>query len=108
MRSAGGGTGTMTPMEKLGQASEATLKAFQALRKAVLDSGPLDERICELIVTASFATVGNEPSFKIHAKRLRALNVPKVEIQQAILVTFGATTNFTEVTQALSWLDEVP
>jgi alkylhydroperoxidase/carboxymuconolactone decarboxylase family protein YurZ len=97
----------MTPMETLTAASQPTQAAFQALRKAVMASGPLDERTCELIVTASFATVGNEASFKTHAKRLLALNVQKTEIQQAILVTFGATTTFAQVTQSLAWLDQL-
>jgi alkylhydroperoxidase/carboxymuconolactone decarboxylase family protein YurZ len=97
----------MNPMQQLGAASEATLAAFQSLRKAVLTAGPLDERVCELIVTASFATIGSEASFKTHAKRLVAMSVPKAEIQQAILVTFGATTTFAAVTQALAWLDEI-
>ncbi len=97
----------MTPMEQLSHASQPTLAAFQALRKAVMASGPLDERTCELIVTASFATLGSEDSFKVHAKRLLALNVPKTEIQQAILVTFGATTTFNDVTKALAWLDAI-
>ena len=83
----------MNPMQQLGAASEETLAAFQSLRKAVLASGPLDERTCELIVTASFATVGSEASFKVHAKRLLALQVPKTEIQQAVLVTLGATNH---------------
>jgi hypothetical protein len=72
----------MTPMEQLGAASQPTLAAFQSLRKAVLASGPLDERTCELIVTASFATIGSEDSL-------------------------GATTTFSAVTQALAWLDDI-
>jgi alkylhydroperoxidase/carboxymuconolactone decarboxylase family protein YurZ len=95
----------MTPTEQLAQADQPTAAAFQALRKAVMESGPLDERACELIVTACFATTGNEASFKVHAKRLLALNVPVEEIRQAVLVTFAATTTFSEVSQALRWLD---
>jgi alkylhydroperoxidase/carboxymuconolactone decarboxylase family protein YurZ len=95
----------MTPVERLAQADAATAAAFQALRKAVMASGPLDERTVELIVTACFATVGQQASFIVHAKRLIALGVPLAEIRQAVLVTLAATTTFSDVTQALGWLD---
>jgi alkylhydroperoxidase/carboxymuconolactone decarboxylase family protein YurZ len=97
----------MTPRERLGNASPAALAAFEAMRSAVAASGPLDERTCELIVTACFATTGAEGSFKTHAKRLLALGVPVAEIRQAVLVTFAATTGFAEVTQALAWIDSL-
>ena len=97
----------MTPMEKLGQTDAASLAAFQSLRKAVMASGPLDEKTCELIVTATFAVAGSEASFKLHAKRLLALGATPAEISQAVLVTFGATSTFNDVTQALAWLDAI-
>ncbi len=97
----------MTPTERLAQADAPTAAAFQALRGAVLASGPLDERTCELIVTACFATVGNAASFKVHARRLIAIGVPMAEIRQAVLVTFAATTTFSEVSQAIGWLDDL-
>jgi alkylhydroperoxidase/carboxymuconolactone decarboxylase family protein YurZ len=97
----------MNPTQHLASIDAPTADAFQALRKAVLASGPLDERISELIVTACFATTGHEASFKVHAKRLLAINVPVEEIRQAVLLTFGATTTFSDVSQALRWIDEL-
>ncbi len=97
----------MTPTEYLAQIDAPTAQAFQALRKSVMASGPLDERACELIVTACFAVTGNAASFKVHAGRLLALGVPLAEIRQAVLVTFAATTTFSDVIQALKWIDEV-
>ena len=95
------------PMQYLAGIDADTAAAFGGLRKAVIKAGPLDEKTCELIVTAAFAMQGSEGSFKIHAKRLLALGASVAEIRQAVLVTFGATTVLSDVVPALEWIDEV-
>ena len=97
----------MNPTQHLASIDAPTAQAFQALRAAVLAAGPLDERVSELVVTACFATTGHEASFKVHARRLLAMQVPVAEIRQAVLLTFGATTTFSDVSQALRWIDEL-
>lgn len=97
----------MNPTQYLASVDAASAEAFGALRRAVLRAGPLDERTCELIVTAAFAAAGQQDSFKVHARRLLALGCDAAEIRQAVLVTFGATTTFSQVTAALRWIDEV-
>lgn len=97
----------MNPIQFLTSIDKASGEAFAELRKAAMNSGPLDERTCELIVTSSFAAAGQEDSFKIHAKRLLALGTTVAEIRQAVLVTLGATTIFSQVVTALKWIDEV-
>jgi len=96
----------LNPAQFLASIDADTSAAFTQLRKAVMKSGPLDEKTCELIVTAGFAAAGSEASFKTHAKRLFALGATAEEIRQAVLVTFAATTVFSDVVIALRWIDE--
>ena len=100
-------TKTLTPVEKLAAISPNAAQAFQDLRKAVLASGPLDHHTCELIVLGAMVTAGHESSFKTHARRLLKEKVDPAALQQAVLVTFAATTSFTDVSAGLRWIDEV-
>jgi len=97
----------LTPVEKMAAVSADTARAFQDLRKAVLASGPLDNHTCELIVLGAMVTAGHETSFKTHARRLLKEDVDPAALRQAVLVTFGATTSFTEVSAGLRWVEEV-
>ena len=95
-----------TPVEKLAAISPNAAQAFQDLRKAVLASGPLDHHTCELIVLGAMVTAGHESSFKTHARRLLKEKVDPAALRQAVLVTFAATTSFTDVSAGLRWVDE--
>jgi len=97
----------LTPVEFLAKFSPAASNAFQDLRKAVLASGPLDHNTCELITLGAFATVGNEASFKTHARRLLKEKVAVEALRQAVLVTFAATATFSGVVAALRWVEDV-
>lgn len=97
----------LTPVEYLAQFSPMASAAFQDLRKAVLKAGPLDAHTCELITLGALVTARNEPSFKTHARRLLKENVPVEALRQAVLVTFAATTTFTDIVTGLRWVDEV-
>jgi 4-carboxymuconolactone decarboxylase len=79
---------------------------FRAMREALVKAGPLDAKTCELIIIASFATVGFEGSFKSHALRALMAGIPKNEIEHAVLVTLGATAALATVTNALGWIAE--
>ena len=94
------------PVEKLAAISPNAAQAFQDLRKAVLASGPLDHHTCELIVLGAMVTAGHESSFKTHARRLLKEKVDPAALRQAVLVTFAATTSFTDVSAGLRWVDE--
>jgi alkylhydroperoxidase/carboxymuconolactone decarboxylase family protein YurZ len=100
-------TKPLTPVEKLAAVSPGAAQAFTDLRKAVLASGPLDHHTCELIVLGAMVTAGHETSFKTHARRLLKEKVDPAAIRQAVLVTFVATTSFTELSAGLRWVDEV-
>jgi 4-carboxymuconolactone decarboxylase len=80
--------------------------AFKLMRKALASSGPLDEETKELILLSSFACVGFEPSFKVHALKARLAGISREKIQHAVLMTLGATAALMRVTEALRWLDE--
>ena len=97
----------LTPVEVLAQTSPAAAQAFQDLRKAVLAAGPLDHHTCELIVLGAMVTTKNEASFKTHARRLLKEQMAPEALRQAVLVTFGATTTFTDVIAGLRWVDEI-
>lgn len=96
-----------TPVEKLAAVSPGAARAFQDLRKAVLAAGPLDHHTCELIVLGAMVTAGHESSFKTHARRLLAEKVDPAALRQAVLVTFAATTSFTELSAGLKWIEDV-
>jgi alkylhydroperoxidase/carboxymuconolactone decarboxylase family protein YurZ len=98
---------TLSPVDYLKSISAPTAEAFQALRKAVLAAGPLDAHPCELIALGALATTGNEASFKTHARRLLKEDVSVAALRQAVLVTFGATTTFSAVSDALHWIDDI-
>ncbi len=97
----------MTPLELLAHHSSDAGTAFGALRKAVLSAGPLDAQTCELVTLGALATTGEEASFKVHARRFLKDGGDAKAIAQAVLVTFGATTTFSQVVSALRWTDDV-
>ena len=96
----------MSPIEYLASISAESASAFQALRKSVLAAGPLDHTTCELVVIATMAVTGAEASFKVHARRLLKEGVELAAMRHAVLVTMAASTTFSQVGDALRWLDE--
>lgn len=96
----------LSPIDYVRQHNAAAAEAFQALRKAAV-SGPLDEQTYELIVIGALATTGEEGSFKVHARRLRKLGASGEALRQAVLCTLAASTTFSQVVDALHWVDDV-
>ena len=93
--------------EQLRKVDAATADAFKNLRDAVIAAGPLDFTTSELIMLGSFATAGYEPAVRAHARRLYSeLGVSRAAIDQAVLVTFGATATLVRVAEALVWIEE--
>jgi len=95
------------PVEYLKRYSGASAEAFQALRKAVRTAGPLDAHTCELITLGALVTSGSEASFKTHARRLLKDGVTLDALRQAVLVTFAASTTFSQVIDGLRWIDHL-
>jgi len=97
----------LSPLDYLKRISGETGSAFQALRKSVFAAGPLDTHTCELITLGSLVPTGSEQSFKTHGRRLLREGVPVAALRQAVLVTFGASTTFTQVIEGLRWVDHL-
>jgi len=97
----------LNPIEYLKGYSSESAEAFQALRKAVRAAGPLDEHTCELITLGALVTSGSEASFKTHARRLIKDGVARDALRQAVLVTFAASTTFSQVIDGLRWIDDL-
>jgi len=97
----------LTPVEYLAEISPEASEAFQSLRKAVMDAGPLDHNVCELITLGAFATTGNEASLKTHARRLVKEGADVSALRQAVLVTFAATATFSQIIAGLRWIDDI-
>jgi alkylhydroperoxidase/carboxymuconolactone decarboxylase family protein YurZ len=86
---------------------ERAAAAHEALRAAVLESGPLDRRTCELIVLGGFVAMRAASSFKSHARRLLEGGTTREVLRQAVLVNFGSTATFPAIVEALRWIDEL-
>ena len=95
-----------TPVEFLREIDADTAAAFQRLRSAVMAAGPLDHQTCELINLGALATARHEQSFKVHARRLLKEGVEIAALRQAVLSTFAASTTFSQVVDALHWVDQ--
>lgn len=95
-----------TPVEFLREIDADTATAFQRLRAAVMAAGPLDHHTCELINLGALATARHEQSFKVHARRLLKEGVEVAALRQAVLSTFAASTTFSQVIDALHWIDQ--
>ncbi len=95
------------PSDLLRAICPGVMEGFGASRRAIANAGPLDTQTIELIMLGAFATMGYEAAVKIHAKRLLDMHVTKAAVQQAILVTFGATTTVAECSRALQWIEQV-
>jgi alkylhydroperoxidase/carboxymuconolactone decarboxylase family protein YurZ len=97
----------LSPLDYLKTVSVETGNAFQSLRKAVLAAGPLDAHTCELIALGGLVTSGSEQSFKTHARRLLRDGVAGGALRQAVLVTLGASTTFSQVIEGLKWVEQL-
>lgn len=95
------------PPQYVRKTSASVADGFHSLREAVAQSGPLDAQTRDLIMIAAFATAGYEMPLKNYAGHLKARNVPKAALHQAVFLTFGSTTTLNQVALALSWIDEV-
>ena len=96
-----------TPMDVVQEHSAKTAEAFQALRRAVNEDGPLPTHIRELIVSAAFATQGEEGAFRTPARRALVAGASPEELRHAVLVTLGANATFPKVAAALRWVESL-
>jgi alkylhydroperoxidase/carboxymuconolactone decarboxylase family protein YurZ len=80
--------------------------AWEAIGKAVRETGPLDVKTGHLIQLAAAAAVRSEGAVHSHVRRLVALGAKPAEIRQAIMLAAG-TIGFPAVMAALSWAEDI-
>lgn len=82
------------------------IASWEAISKAVRDTGPLAPRTGHLIQLAAAAAVRSEGAVHSHVRRLLELKAKPAEIRQSIMLT-AATIGFPAVMAALSWADDI-
>lgn len=82
------------------------IASWDAIGKAVRDTGPLSPTTGHLIQLAAAAAVRSEGAVHSHVRRLIDLKAKPAEIRQAIMLT-AATIGFPAVMAALSWADDI-
>jgi alkylhydroperoxidase/carboxymuconolactone decarboxylase family protein YurZ len=82
------------------------IASWEAIGKAVRDTGPVPPKTGHLIQLAAAASVRSEGAVHSHVRRLVELKAKPAEIRQAIMLT-AATIGFPAVMAALSWADDV-
>ena len=82
------------------------IASWEAISKAVRDTGPLPPKIGHMIQLAAATAVRSEGAVHSHVRRLLELNAKPAEIRQAIMLT-AATIGFPAVMAALSWADDI-
>jgi len=91
---------------KVKKAQPDFIAAWDAIGKAVRDTGPLEAKTGHLIQLAAAAAVRSEGAVHSHVRRLVDLKAKPAEIRQAIMLT-AATIGFPAVMAALSWADDI-
>ena len=92
--------------EILTEHAPATYDAFQAMRQTVRD-GPLPPHFREIIVCIGFMMAGHKRGYVTHAGRALEAGATVDELRHAILATMGSNATFSQVVDALTWLEEV-
>jgi alkylhydroperoxidase/carboxymuconolactone decarboxylase family protein YurZ len=91
---------------RLKKAHPEFIASWDAIGKAVRDTGPLSPKIGHLIQLAAAAAVRSEGAVHSHVRRLVELKAKPAEIRQAVMLT-AATIGFPAVMAALSWADDI-
>ena len=81
------------------------VRALENLGKAAKVSGPLNDKISQLIQLAAAAAIRSEGSVHSHTRRALAAGAKPEEIRHAIIL-LTSTIGFPTVSAALSWVDE--
>jgi AhpD family alkylhydroperoxidase len=91
---------------RLKTAQPEFVAAWEAISKAVRETGPLPPKTGHLIQLAASAAVRSEGAVHSHTRRLVELKATPEEIRQAVMLT-AATIGFPAVMAALTWVDDI-
>lgn len=86
--------------------NSSAIAHYREMRHAFLNAPGIDRTMCEVVITAQLALLGHEIPFKIHALRLKELNVSKEQLQHVLLAGVGVTCVVCEAARAIEWLDQ--
>jgi alkylhydroperoxidase/carboxymuconolactone decarboxylase family protein YurZ len=81
-------------------------KALNNLGKTARESGPLDEKVSQLVQLAGAAAVRSEGSVHSHARRALEAGAEPDELYHALLL-LTSTIGFPAVSAALSWIEDI-
>jgi AhpD family alkylhydroperoxidase len=81
-------------------------KILGDLGREVKDSGPLDNKTCELIQLAAATTLRSEGAVHSHARRAIEAGASEEEVYQS-LILLTSTIGFPNVAAAISWVDDL-
>lgn len=81
-------------------------KILAELGQNVKDSGPLDNKTCELIQLGAAATLRSEGAVHSHARRAIESGASSEEVYQSLILLTG-TIGFPNVAAAISWVDDL-
>ncbi|KAA0980446.1 carboxymuconolactone decarboxylase family protein [Pseudomonas sp. ANT_H12B] len=82
------------------------LDAVQALGKSVRHSGPLEEKVVQLIQLGAAAAIRSEGAVHSHTRRALEAGATAEEIRHT-LISLTSTIGFPTVVAAISWADDV-
>ena len=82
------------------------IEAVEAVGTAARNSGPLDEKMVQLIQLGAAAAIGSKGALRSHALRALEAGATKEEVRHAVIM-LTSTIGFPTVAAALSRLEEV-
>jgi AhpD family alkylhydroperoxidase len=92
--------------QKLQTDYKEVMEAVDRLGKAVLNAGPLDEKVTQLIKLAAAATQKSEGAVHSHARRAMEAGASPEEIRHA-LILLVPTIGYPNAAAALSWVQDL-
>lgn len=82
------------------------IHAVEELGTAIRQSGPLDDKLAQLIQLAAAATLRSEGAVHSHTRRALEAGATPEEVRHAVMLV-TSTIGFPNVAAALSWVDDI-
>ena len=92
--------------QKLQADYKEAMEAVDQLGKAVLNAGPLDEKMTQLIKLAAAATQKSEGAVHSHARRAMEAGASPEEVRHTLILLIP-TNGYPNAAAALSWVQDL-
>jgi AhpD family alkylhydroperoxidase len=96
-----------TNIDVLSEHSEPIGQAFQSLRRAIQQAGPIDEKTRELILLAVFAATQIKSGLMIHCRIAKLRGVSREQCEHAVLLGFSSSHNAGDTSRAIELIRRV-